>query len=70
MTLVFASPVQSGFLTPKGGNHRPQPVQTIAHFWRTATELSRTSPTQFGCSPKTSFNWFLLQFLQSTVIHP
>ena len=47
--LVFKSLVQSGFLTPERGNHRLQLVQTIAHFWRTTIELSRTGPTWFSC---------------------
>jgi hypothetical protein len=57
--LVFKGPVRSGFLTPEGGNRRPQPVQTVADFWRTATEPRRTGPPQFGCGRKTGFNRFL-----------
>ncbi|KAF8240874.1 hypothetical protein L208DRAFT_1231027 [Tricholoma matsutake] len=39
---VNAGPVRSGFLTPKGVNRRPKPVQINAQIRWTATEPNRT----------------------------
>jgi hypothetical protein len=46
--VVFKGPVQSSYLTPRGVNHGPEPVQTDAQTNKTATELNRTGPIRFG----------------------
>jgi len=59
--LVFGSPVQSGFLPQKRGNHGPKPVQTVAKIRWTTTEPIRTETHGLGrssCPWKTGCDWF------------
>jgi hypothetical protein len=49
------------FFDSQKGNRGPQPVQTVAQTWRTATEPNRTGPIQFGCPKRpvsTSLNYY------------
>jgi hypothetical protein len=49
------------FFDSQKGNRGPQPVQTVAQTWRTATEPNRTGPIQFGCPKRpvsTGLNYY------------
>jgi hypothetical protein len=46
--VVFKGPVWSSFLTPRGVNRGPEPVQTDTQSCKTATKLNRTGPIWFG----------------------